>query len=467
MLHSWVGDDGVLVMKKITLIALLLLTSVVFLASGCPEPQGSGGVLEVGAVNHPDITSDNAGGAYAVYQVYLSSEEINQFYLQRISAGGERLWRERGVLIGEAGGRLDIDTLGVMVDDNGDAIAAWCDWWNDVMYITKVNPQGEIIWQEAINDLKYTSHIVGDGAGGIIYIVGERGVQRRDADGNLVWDRPDFLVEETVAGRIFAADGYGGAFIITIEKGSENSVRIQRIDGEGNCPWSQGAVTIFYRSIAESSEFAEEASASIVSDGAGGAFVVWSERDVEAFDFPQFLVSVLRLSQDGEVIWQQRDLPGGLVGEYVYLVADNDGNALVFWEYGAGLGAQKISPEGELLWSGDDRYWLNGFSYEVVAGENGGAIIGSCSMYDGRSLTAQIIDEYGKPLFAEGVALSDDNQVHSWRFMMSADGEGGALFAWGSSENVYSVEHSSVQRLSAEGELLWGDSGIRLDDWNR
>jgi len=40
------------------------------------------------------------------------------------------------------------------------------------------------------------------------------------------------------------------------------------------------------------------------------------------------------------------------------------------------------------------------------------------------------------------------------------------LFAWGSSENVYSVEHSSVQRLSDEGELLWGDSGVRLDDWN-
>jgi hypothetical protein len=150
----------------------------------------------------------------------------------------------------------------------------------------------------------------------------------------------------------------------------------------------------------------------------------------------------------------------------MYLITDNDGDALVFWEYYGGLGAQKISPEGEFLWSGYDEYPLGGFSYEVVAGEDGGAIIGSCSMYDGRSLKAQIIDEDGRPLFPEGVALSDDNEVHSWRFMMSADGEGGALFAWGSSENVYSVERSTVQRLSADGELLWGDSGIRLDDWN-
>ena len=120
-----------------------------------------------------------------------------------------------------------------------------------------------------------------------------------------------------------------------------------------------------------------------------------------------------------------------------------------------------------MLWSGYNQYPLGGFSYNVVSNGDGGAIIGACSMYEGRSLTAQIIDKYGQALFAEAMALSDDNQVHSWRFMMAEDGEGGALFAWGSSENVYSVEHSSVQRLSAEGERLWGDSGIRLDDWNR
>jgi hypothetical protein len=458
---------GVIMRRNIAVIALLLLTSVVSLTLGCPEPQGSGGLLEVGAVNHPDITSDNAGGAYAVYQVYLSQTGVNQFYLQRISPEGACLWGERGVLIGEASGNLDIDTLGVMADDNGDAIAAWCDWWNDVMYVTKVDSQGEILWQEAIYDLKYASHIVSDGAGGIIYIVGETGLQRRDAEGKLVWDRPGFLVEEEVADRIIASDGAGGAFIVTIEKGSEKSVRVQRIDSEGNCPWSQGAVTIFYRTIDEASDFSEEASARIIADGTGGAFVVWSERDPDETKSQRELMSALRLSGDGEVVWQKRGLPGRLVDYDMYLVTDNEGNALVFWKYVAGLEGQKISPEGELLWSGYKSYRLDGFSYNVVAGGDNGAIIGSCSMYDGRSMEAQIIDEYGHPLFPEAVALSDDNQVHSWRFMMAADGEGGALFAWGSSENVYSVEHSSVQRLSAEGERLWGDSGIRLDDWNQ
>jgi hypothetical protein len=334
------------------------------------------------------------------------------------------------------------------------------------MYVTRVNPQGEILWQEAIGDLKYASHIVGDGTGGIICIVGETGVQRRDADGNLVWDRPDFLVEETVADRKIVADGNGGAFIVTIEKGSEKSVRVQRIDSEGNCPWSQGAVTLFYRSVEEAGEFSEEAGACIVSDGVGGAFILLSEFNLSSGSSPSYFMSVLRLSQDGEILWKRGGLSRGPVGYDKYLVADNNGNVLVFWEYIDGLEARKVSSEGQLFWSEYTQYRLGGFGYAIVAGEDGGAIIGSCSMYDGRSLTAQIVNGRGKSLFPEAVALSDDDQVHSWRFMMSADGEGGALFAWGSSENVYSVEHSSVQRLSAEGELIWGDSGIRLDDWN-
>lgn len=449
-------------------IILLSVAISIILAVGCSCMPRNQGALEVGAVNYPDITPDNTGGAYAVYQVYLSSEEINQFYLQRISPEGARLWGEKGVLIGEASGKLDVDTLGVMADDNGNAIAAWCDWWNDVMYVTKVNSRGDILWQKAIDDLKYASHIVSDGSGGIIYIVAETGIQRRDAEGNLVWDRPGFLVEGVVAGRKIIGDGAGGAFVITIEKSSEKSIRVQRIDSEGNCPWSQGAVSIFHRTIEEAGGFSEEARACLITDGTGGAFVVWLEHDLEALSFPQYLMSVLRLNEDGEIIWQKRNLPGGLVGEKIYVITDNDGNALVFWEYATGLGAQKISPEGELLWPSSGRYTLDGFSYAIVANDDNGAIIGSCSMYSGRSLKAQIIDGDGKVLFPEGgeVALSDDNQVNSWRFMMSVDGEGGALFAWGSSENVYSIEHSSVQRISAEDELIWGDSGIRLDDWN-
>ena len=446
--------------------ALLFIALVISLTAGCSCFQKENGGLEIGAVNYPDIAPDNAGGAYAIYQVYLSQQEINQFYLQRINPDGARLWGEKGILIGEASGDLDSGGLRVLADDDGGAIAAWCDNWNDVMSITKVNSQGEILWQKNIEGIKYASHIASDGASGIIYIVDDSGMQRMDAEGNLVWDRPEFLVENPVVDLRIISDGSGGAFVSIKGRKGDKSVYVQRIDGEGNCPWSQRAVSIFYRSSEEASTFAEEANACIATDGTGGAFVVWLERDPEVISGSAFLMNVLRLSEGGEIIWQKRNLPGVLVGYDIFVVADNNGNAVVFWEYASDLRAQKISPGGELLWSGDGRYTLDGFSYNVVANGDNGAIIGSCSRYGGRSLKAQIIDGDGKTLFPEGVALSDDNQVHSGRFMMSADGEGGALFTWGSSENIYSVEHSSVQRISAEGELLWGDSGIRLDDWN-
>ena len=445
--------------------ALLFIALVISLTAGCSCFQKDSGGLEIGDVNYPDIAPDNAGGAYAIYQVYLSQQEINQFYLQRINPDGARLWGEKGVLIGEASGDLGSGELRVLADDDGGAIAAWCDNWNDVMSITKVNSQGEILWQKDIEGIEYASHIASDGASGIIYIVDDSGMQRVDAEGNLVWDRPEFLVEEPVADLRIIGDGSGGAFVLTIGKSSEYSVYVQRIDGEGNCPWSQEAISVYSGSKA--------ANAYITADGTGGVFVIWTERDPEATSTPTDLMSVLRLSEGGEVVWQQRDLPEGLIADPwdMFVVADNDGNALVFWQDSSGLRAQKISPGGELLWSGDCIYrWPDGYSYNVVADGNNGAIIGS-SLMEGvsdRSLRAQIIDGDSKPLFpeSEGVALSDDNTVYHWWFVVSEDGEGGALFAWGSSENIYSVEHSSVQRISAEGELLWGDSGIRLDDWN-
>ncbi|GAI79475.1 unnamed protein product, partial [marine sediment metagenome] len=97
-----------------------------------------------------------------------------------------------------------------------------------------------------------------------------------------------------------------------------------------NCPWSQRAVSIFYRSSEEASTFAEEASARIATDGTGGAFVVWLERDPEVISGSAFLMNVLRLSEGGEIIWQKRNLPGVLVGYDMFVVADNNGNALVF-----------------------------------------------------------------------------------------------------------------------------------------
>jgi hypothetical protein len=50
---------------------------------------------------------------------------------------------------------------------------------------------------------------------------------------------------------------------------------------------------------------------------------------------------------------------------------------------------------------------------------------------------------------------------------MAPDGDSGALIAWGSGQDLNSVEHSSVQRINAKGDLIWGETGIRLDDWNK
>lgn len=85
-----------------------------------------------------------------------------------------------------------------------------------------------------------------------------------------------------------------------------------------------------------------------------------------------------------------------------------------------------------------------------------------------RYLEAQRIGPDGKSLYHQGeIQLSDDRLVHPFYFIMAPDGDSGALIAWGSGQDLNSVEHSSVQRINAKGELVWGHIGIRLDDWNK
>jgi hypothetical protein len=46
----------------------------------------------------PAVTSDNSGGAIAIYEVYKNFHECD-CYMQRIGPEGNFLWGEKGILI--------------------------------------------------------------------------------------------------------------------------------------------------------------------------------------------------------------------------------------------------------------------------------------------------------------------------------------------------------------------------------
>jgi hypothetical protein len=74
----------------------------------------------------------------------------------------------------------------------------------------------------------------------------------------------------------------------------------------------------------------------------------------------------------------------------------------------------------------------------------------------------QRIDAAGRTAWADNgvlVFLDGDCFTH----VLSDDGCGGAIVAWGSGKSLIKPKKSYVQRIDGEGNCLWGDKGISLN----
>jgi hypothetical protein len=429
---------------------------------------------EPGNISYPNIISDSYDGAYAVYQVFRSQSNVNEIYVQRISSSGSRLWGEKGVLVASIQRTFSNEPLIVLADDNGNAIVAWQDK-HGITSLIRLNQEGHILRQKKIDEYIYSSQIVSDSAGGIIYMANDSVLKRVDAEGNPVWTKTTSTYDvNKVAGKFIISDGMGGAITYTLESNAEErtNIYIQRVDSDGNYYWKNDD-TLLYSADKEIGDM------SVSADGTGGAVVMWTESKWDWESPKYFYVRALRIDKDGVIRWQKNNeplevfQPGERLQSYVF--GDGNGGAFVFGfgPNGQAISAQRISPEGGFLWNEFDCSTYEGnaqsLAYKVIPDGGGGVILTRC-LWEGvidRYLVAQRLDQNGNSLYPQGeVRLSDDLLVNPFFFQMAPDGNNGALIAWGSSQDLHSIEHSSVQRINAEGELVWGDSGIKLDDWN-
>lgn len=427
-------------------IIFLLFTAIITSFIGCTDAPLAHGV------SSPSIAVDNQGGIYVLYQVYHSVRY--EYYLQKLDSDGSKLWGEKGILVTSRSGSGT--SKGQRIFANEYNLITIC-----ANNISSISLEGEILWSKTFNDIWQVDYAVGDSAGGVIYITNDLNLKRINAEGDIVWNMPVSPRTYDSVGLKITSDGFGGAVLAIIGK---NILEIQRLDTNGGYPWGQEPIQI------DSAN--QEANAYIIADGAGGAFVTLAERDADDTKLHRDLVSILRLAKNGEKLWQ-KNLSQGLVN-FEFIVSDNNGNAFLFWSFSSNLYAQKIAPDGELLWPEARGFEFDGSVYHGAANGKNGVIIGwNLLDQQGRVLRGQIMDEDGVLTIPqdEGIMISNDNRVHSSdlpvsTFKILPDWDGGALFAWGSSEVLYSIEHSSVQRLNSKGEIMWGDSGIQLDDWN-
>lgn len=190
-----------------------------------------------GIQGEPRIASDNAGGAIVTWQNY-ENYTSNDVFAQRIDGKGRKLWNEEGVPICEAPGTQSHPAI--VSDLRGGAVVVWCDR-RDVfsdLYIQHISTEGKVSWKKD-------------------------GVELSVAPG--IQDTP-FILNHGSGYTIVFWNDYREDYGDDLAK----DIYAQKVDSHGNIMWLSDGVKICNLKNSQNLPIAS-------TDGAGGAFTVWSD----------------------------------------------------------------------------------------------------------------------------------------------------------------------------------------------
>ncbi len=379
--------------------------------------------------------------------------------------------------------------INVINDGSGGAIIAWTEITSgqeprtkSVYHITKLDSGGRLLWQK---DFERVDQLIDDGAGGVILDYSPDGkallVVKIDANGDLPWGETGVSLSHPGNTRQIASDGLGGV-VITLEElrypewaepgevFSSHHIYAQKIDYEGNFSWGEEGLLLY-----STSEDAFSESLQITSDGSGGAIIAWHQQPrgrIESGSVKALCMDIFvqKVEADGNIIWQEGGLPLEINKAAAEafpieprLVDDGSGGAIIIWRDAreGTVYAQRIKADGTMSWQAGGikvaSTSLNPFPM-IVSDEAGGAIV-SYSLEEG--LCVQRLNESGETVWPENGIQVTGNEYQG--YSIAPDGQGGLIVGWGVGKGLFGSEKAYIQRVSANGRLLWGDDGIRLN----
>ncbi len=262
---------------------------------------------------------------------------------------------------------------------------------------------------------------------------------------------------------VVVPDAAGGAVVVWRDsRNGGYGIYARRLAPDGTPLWAANGVA-----LCTSTGLAVHPT--LISDGASGAIVAWTDArgGSAAFD-----VYAQRVSGAGVVQWTPEGLPvctAGSYQEYPTLVGDDAGGAIIAWEDWRNgswdVYAQRISAGGAAQWT------ANGVAVSTAAGGQhfpfltpdgvGGAIVVWFDQRNGgEGIYAQRISAAGVPQWtANGVALCADAGM--WDALaLTTDGAGGAIVVWDDLRN--GNRDLYAQRVSASGVPQWTTNGVAI-----
>lgn len=259
------------------------------------------------------------------------------------------------------------------------------------------------------------------------------------------------------------SDGEGGAIVVWHDNREGGSgIYAQRVNPAGAVCWPAGGVAICT---------AGGEHPAIITDSAGGAFIVWNDaRGATGSD-----IYAQRVNAAGTVEWAANGVPlCRAIGDQKYptICSDDAGGAIVTWYDRRGdsydIYAQRFSSAGAVQWAihGVALCTASNNQYDptIVSDGEGGAIV---TWHDYRPATnadiyAQKVNASGEAQWAEnGVALCRALWDQQ-RPMIVSDGAGGAIVTWEDERSGPALNDVYAQSVDASGAVRWTANGVAL-----
>ena len=292
-----------------------------------------------------DFTSDSEGGCYLSWTAEYTLDDAEQEgvrAIQRISADGDRLWGDTGIVLyeGEFGQQYSIVYKITSAQDHGLFVRYSPD--NDNYYYRKYLNTGTLCWELPVRHDRWNPRMIGDNDGGLVILAFIDFPQNHTT--KFIMDRINSIGEYVGESVKTICDTSGWYSEITgIHLGEDDittfywrdedyfnnySSYFQRIDYEGNKQFTGKGIKPF------------------IGDSYGGILMK---------SFEDFLVvagrCVQKITKDGELVW---DSIGVLISSHpppldYNVVSDGYGGLIMTWlELNNGIWAQQISSNGIL-----------------------------------------------------------------------------------------------------------------------
>jgi len=278
------------------LMAVLMAAAFYTLQSSCTaqwsaDPAVNNPICTTGYNYQPVMISDGAGGSILAWT--RRNENDTSIYAQRISADGVAMWGTNGMLICTTPHILSFPNL--ISDGAGGAIIIWLNYQDTTtgIYAQRFDPGGAPLWA-----------------------------------GNAVLIRS--VTTEIYGGPAVTDDGSRGAIAAWTEKrnGIDYGIYAQKIDSSGTLRWVSTGQTV-------ADTFNSQRKPLIRSDGAGGAFISWTDdRNCGVDLFFTSDIYAQHLDASGTLLWSSQGAPVYLLQKSLGItgmVPDDAGGVILVW----------------------------------------------------------------------------------------------------------------------------------------